>query len=287
MKGHREGVIVTGASGIVGGAIAGALAIAGFAVTAVARSPITTSIAGIRALRVSRYEELVAMPDLLDGTRTIFHFADRADRKTYDATNRGEAADIAGALADAAVGSGVPGFVLASSIYAERPERSSYGWSKQAAEGALAERASALRLSIALRLPPIYGPGSRGMFALLARHVAAGHPLPLGAAIMPRRFLGIDNLCDLARILATNETPLSGTYTPTDPEPVDLATLAKLIGTAVGRRPRLVPVPFVDLVLSRDTIVTPATAEQKRLALEADLGWRARYTTAEQLGYLS
>ncbi|WP_081974574.1 NAD-dependent epimerase/dehydratase family protein [Sphingomonas taxi] len=286
MTHYRRNVIVTGASGIIGAAIVDVLARAGFTVTAVARSPAAASVDNVRPLRVNRYEDLAAMPDLLEQTETIFHFADRANRKMYDVANRGEAADLMKTLASAAVDTGVCGIVLASSIYADRPNRSAYGWSKQAAEQVLAERASEFRVAISLRLPPVYGHGSRGMFASLAKHVAAGHPLPLGAATAPRRFLGIENLGDLTCLLARSETPLRGIYAPADPEPINLAALSSLIGSAVGRGARLVPVPFIDL-LSRDTIVDATVARQQRLALEVDLGWRPRHTTAEQLGYLS
>lgn len=286
MNNHQRNVIVTGASGIIGAAIASALARTGFTVTAVTRSPVTASTDGVRPLRVDRYEDLAVMPELLAQTRTIFHFADRANRKVYNVANRSEAADLVGTLANAAVDAGVRRIVLASSIYADRPNHSTYGWSKLAAEQALAKRASELRVAIALRLPPVYGRGSRGMFASLAKHVAAGHPLPLGAATALRRFVGIDNLSDLTCLLARSDKSLRGVYAPADPEPINLATLSSLIGDVVGRKARLVPVPFIDL-MSRDTIVDATVARQQQLALEADLGWRARYSTAEQLSYLS
>lgn len=226
------------------------------------------------------------MPDLLRQTRMIFHFADRADRKMYNAANQGDAAALMRTLTNAAADTGVHGIVLASSIYADQPGRSAYGRSKLAAEQVLVEGASALRIAIALRLPPVYGCGTRGMFASLAKHVTAGYPLPLGAATALRRFLGIDNLNDLACILARFERPLRGIYAPADPEPINLATLASLIGNSVGRSALLVPVPFIDF-LSRDTITNKIAAREQQLSLETDLGWRARYATAEQLGYLS
>jgi nucleoside-diphosphate-sugar epimerase len=288
MMEHGNATIVTGAGGFVGAAVVQALASAGLPVIAVARSAVMPSHALVEPIRVDRYKALRDRPELLARTRTILHFADRADRKAYDESNRGDAAALVAALADACAQHHVPRLIVASSIYADRPERSAYGWSKHAAEHALALATPAPGVAIALRLPPVHGLGSHGMFASLARHVAAGHPLPLGLAMRPRRFLGIANLCDLARHIAgaDGESLTSGVYAPADPEPMSLKDVTQAIGLATGCRPRLIPVPFIDR-LSPATIIDPAAALRHRAELQHDLGWRAPWRTDEQLAYLS
>lgn len=169
MNDEQPFVIITGSSGFVGSAVAWAFVEAGIPVVAVARRALVRGHGLLRPIVVGDYADVCEMPDILSGARAFFHFADQADRRRYDARNRGDAAVLAGKLAAACRRGGVGRFVLASSIYAGQPDRSDYGWSKRAAEKSVLEAATQSMTTIALRFPPIYGPGSGGMFAAVAR----------------------------------------------------------------------------------------------------------------------
>jgi nucleoside-diphosphate-sugar epimerase len=282
----RSPAIVTGASGFAGSAIVQALAASGIPVAAVSRRTVESSHPLIRTIAVQSYDELSDMPELLGQARAVFHLADRADRKGYGEANRSEAAGLVSRLAAACVRHDIARFILASSIYADRPDRSHYGWSKRHAEAALLDVSSRPDMAIVLRFPPLYGQDGRGMFAMLARHIRSGHPLPLAWATGARRFLGIANLCDLARHCVTATSLRSGVYAPADPDPISLRTLALQIGAAVGRPARLIAVPFVDR-LSSGTLIDPVQAAENQTAIRQGLNWQPKAGVGEQLDYLS
>src|SRR5688572_2866039 len=122
MSDQRTGAIVTGANGFIGAAVVRALTDAGIRVIAVTRSA-ATSHPLVHPLRVDRYEALCKMPDVLARARIVFHFADCADRKEYNASNQHRSADLVRMLAEASMRAGVRRLVVTSSIYADRPER--------------------------------------------------------------------------------------------------------------------------------------------------------------------
>lgn len=286
MSRENARVIVTGASGTIGAAVTTVLAAAGVDVVAVSRSPMNSLPAPVRRIQIDDYDSFIERPGSLAGVDMIFHAADRANRRSYDPSNVGEAATLTRKLSFAAARAGVPRIVLASSIYSDKPDKSLYGRSKREAEEALQHASSSFESAVALRLPPVYGPGSKGMFAALARHIAAGRPMPFGAARSPRRFLGLGNLSDLILHMATNEVASSGVYAPADPEPFSLKDLARMIGASVNRRTIFIPIPLIDR-LSPATIISVSAASTHRDQIYDDLGWRANRSTISQLDYLS
>ncbi|QYU68612.1 NAD-dependent epimerase/dehydratase family protein [Leptolyngbya sp. 15MV] len=284
MSARRSLILVTGASGFVGQALCARLAIAGLDVLAVSRQPSHIDNR-VRTLVVDNYALLANMPEVLAAAVAIIHLADRSHRKSYTGHNYAEAAEVVEQLAAAAGNAGVERFLFASSIYADHPEKTLYGRSKLAAELALARSAAPFAAAVSLRLPPIYGDGAAGMFGALSDQIAKERPLPLGRAVAPRRFLGIDNLGSLV-LSFCRDSNAGGIYSPADPEPISLKNLALEMSRIGGKRLRLFSVPFIDR-LSTETIVEPAVARREADRVARDLAWRPEFTLGEQLGYLS
>jgi len=120
-----------------------------------------------------------------------------------------------------------------------------YAVSKWEAESALRRISRDTGMEVVIVRPPlVYGPGVRGNLALLARWISKGIPLPLGRVTTNRRTLiGIDNLTDLLVMCAIKEEAANRVFLAGDSEDLSTVDLLRLIGRALGRRPRLLPVP--------------------------------------------
>jgi UDP-glucose 4-epimerase len=119
-----------------------------------------------------------------------------------------------------------------------------YGVSKLEAERRV--RAIAMKEAIAapvLRLPAVYGPGMKANLARLFWAVDKGLPLPFSLVKNRRSFAYVGNV--VAAIQALLESPAAAHQTVYVSDGEDLATpeLIRRIGRALGKRPRLFPVP--------------------------------------------
>jgi nucleoside-diphosphate-sugar epimerase len=261
-------VLVTGATGFIGGALVSALHARGHEVVAMVGSvgsALPESVARWVAPRLP-----AVAPDaveVLRGFDAVVHAAARAhvlDETASDPLAAFREANTAGtvALARAAAAAGVRRFVFLSSIGVNgstsgampfradgvpQPD-SPYAQSKWEAEQALDALAAGPdnRSGMTVhhvRPPLVYGRGARGNFALLARLVGTGLPLPLGALRAPRSFVALDNLVDLLVRLVEHPSPPSGVLLVADAEVTTTADFVRAIAGAMGRRAVLVPVP--------------------------------------------
>jgi len=146
---------------------------------------------------------------------------------------------IYGAAADA----GRTRIITAGTI--PSPENA-YGQSKlEAEEGLRKLERDDFRVAI-LRLPMVYGNGSRGNFALISKY--AGY-LPLFPSIGGERSaIYVENLAEFIRITA--DRGASGTFYPTDEKPVTTPELLKAVRCARGRKTCTLRIfdPFVRLI---------------------------------------
>lgn len=146
---------------------------------------------------------------------------------------------IYGAAADA----GKTRIITAGTIPA--PENA-YGQSKlEAEEGLRKLEDDDFRVAI-LRLPMVYGKGSRGNFALISKYAGC---LPVFPSIGGERSaIYVENLAEFIRIAA--EKCASGTFYPTDEAPVTTPELLKAVRRARGKKTRLLGLfdPFVHLI---------------------------------------
>lgn len=246
--------LVTGGTGFVGSHLIDALRRRGDEVTALVRSP--AKAAGLERLGVVLVQgDLDALPALrqaADGTDIIYHVAGRVAARN-DAEFLHANRDGTANLLAAATETGTPRFVLVSSMAAGGPSQrgrplsgaeaprpvTGYGRSKLAGEEVI--RGGRLPWVI-LRPPMVYGPRDTEVLKLfrLARWGVA--PVFGRGDQQLSAVFGAD-LADALIAAGTSPHTVGKTYLPCHPEVFTSRALATQIGTAVGRRVLIVPVP--------------------------------------------
>jgi nucleoside-diphosphate-sugar epimerase len=258
----RLRVLVTGASGFVGAALAARLTSRQIEVRGTHRRAVPPSIAGVEWRHVSQLDQPASLATLLEGCDTVVHLAALAHQAGRAAWGRSAEftrvnVESTRLLAVAARAANVRRFVFASSVAAicsqsdewvdertsPRPD-SDYGRSKLAAEQALEAQ---LRGSdtdwCAVRPPLVYGPGNPGNMARLQRLIELGLPLPLGSIRNRRSFIFIDNLVDALATIVGHPKSIRSVYMLSDGSDFTTPELILQLAAAAGRRVRLVRVP--------------------------------------------
>ena len=253
---------ITGATGFVGGHLLDRALTAGHRVRALTRraQPERSGVEWI----ASTLTDMTALVRLIEGADAVIHVAgvvNAPDRSGFAAGN------IAGteAVLAATQAAGVQRFVHVSSLSAREPQLSLYGWSKLEAEKRVA--VSGLDWSI-VRPSAVYGPGDMEMRDLfrLAQHSLALLP--------PDGQMSAVEVSDLARLLLilTLRPGSKEVFEVDDGRAWRHAEFARAIGTAVGRKVRVLHLP----------------ARLLRLAARADTVFRGTNAklTADRVGYL-
>jgi len=292
-------VLVTGASGFIGRATCAAFAKRGWEVRAAVRNQAT--IADAQTVLGSLEQ---GWP--VDGVDVVVHLAGIAHQihaQNAEAVYQAMNCQATERLARAAMQAGVRRFVFMSSIKVngertpiDRPFRASdapqpedrYGRSKRDAERALASLGGSMEVVI-VRPPLVYGPGVRANFLRLMRLVERGLPLPFGAIRNRRSLVYVGNLVDVTALAATGAVA-GATLLVSDGEDLSTPQLVAELARAMGRGPRLVPVPAALLTLGGaltgmraeigrlvDSLVVDTSETRSRLA------WRPGISTADGL----
>ena len=157
-----------------------------------------------------------------------------------------------------------------------------YAVSKLEAENCLRGISARTGLEVVIVRPPlVYGPGAPGNFRRLMGLILSGVPLPFGCVDNRRSLVGVDNLSDLLINCAHNSAAAGRTFLAADG--VDLSTkeLVSRLARAVGRQPRLIPVPPVALRLGGIALRRADEVDRLIGSLQVDiahtvmtLGWR-------------
>lgn len=257
-------VLVTGASGFIGGTVCRTLAASGMTVLGAVRREAALP-AGVTAFRVDDINGDTDWRQAVTGMDAVLHLAGRAHvmhdhaadpLETFRAINR----DGTAALADQAAAAGVKRFVFVSSIKVNgdfaardqpfRPENipaptDPYGISKAEAEDALTFIAARYGMEIVVVRPPlVHGPGVKGNLATLTKALRLGLPLPLGLANHNHRSLvGVDNLTDLLHVCLTHPDATGRTFLVKDGPDLSTAELIYRMAAALHRSARLLPIP--------------------------------------------
>lgn len=252
-------VLVTGATGFVGGVLCEALKDAGYAVRAAVRAADRPPSAGSSERVV--VGELGAQTDwgrALVDIDCVVHLAARvhasrsliADVEPYMEMNvRGTAS-----LAAAAAAAGVRRFLYLSSIKVNGEETTSrvytpfdkpepadaYGMSKWLGENHLLDVAARGAMeAVIVRAPLVYGAGVRANFLQLLRWVDREWPFPFGAVRNARSLVSVWNLCDLLVLLLKHPAASRHVWMVSDGENPSTPELIRRLGQAMKRRVRL------------------------------------------------
>jgi nucleoside-diphosphate-sugar epimerase len=253
----QPAVLLTGATGFVGSHVTEAFGAAGIRTRALARSVERAS--ALRALGVDvvygSLEDEAALAQACRGTATVVHMAALTHARTSTGYQRANVDGTARLLAAALGSEPAPRrFVLLSSLAAVGPcidgrgvaaadeprPLTAYGRSKLAAERVVLEAADRIEVVI-LRAPAVYGPRDTDLYHFFRLARMGVVPVPTGA---PRQ-LQMVHVADLARavVRAATVPAAAGVYHIAEPQSYSWEEVGRLVGAAVGREVRAVPVP--------------------------------------------
>jgi nucleoside-diphosphate-sugar epimerase len=295
-------VLLTGATGFIGGALAGRLQEAGHALVLPSRDVRAGLPAGAAAPVIPPLEAMTLgdWRPLLDGVDAVIHAAAIAHigpdvpEAAYAAVNR----DASARLAEAARQAGVRRFVFLSSVRAQvgptsravQDERTSpapsepYGASKLEAERLIS---AVFPAATHVRPALVAGGAPKGNLALLAKLAATGLPLPFKRFNAPQATVSRENLID-AVLLALGSNQMTGeTYVVADEPHPTIADMLRWLREGMGRPARLFSAP--EALVQFPAMLASKTEAFERLTggLRVDsaklraAGWKPRQPIAD------
>ena len=305
-------VLVTGASGFVGAAVAARLVQLGCPNTrAAVRRAYTQLPLGVEGCVVPTLAADTDWTSALAGIDSVVHAAARVHVMRESATDPLDAfrrVNVQGTLnlARQAAQAGVRRFVFISSIKVNgeatepgRPFRAddepapqdAYGVSKLEAEVGLRALAETTGMEVVIIRPVlVYGPGVRANFQALMSLVNKGVPLPFGRTSNRRSLVALDNLVDLVCTCLEHPAAAHQTFLVSDGEAVSTAGLVRAMATALGKKPRLLDVPLPWMSRVAQAVGQGAVTQRLFESLEVDidknrqlLGWEPSTRMAEAL----
>lgn len=302
-------ILLTGATGFIGPAVARALVSSGHTVRAAGRRAPHHTIPIAGWTHVPDQTASTNWSTAFDDIDVVVHLAGRAHapRRSADARTKIWSTNVEGTerLARQAASAGVRRFVFLSSLkvhgdesgeqphIATDPMRPTdiYGESKRDAELRLLDVAAASPMELVVIRPPlIVGPGGKANVARLMQIVRSGAPLPFGSVNNRRSILGLSNLADLVVLGVSHprapEQPLlaADAIAPSTPQ------LIQWMAMALNRTARLFRCPPRLLELTAapfglGPVVRRLTRSQEvdASATWTSVGWQPRLTTLQSL----
>lgn len=251
-------ILLTGASGFIGSALADALRLKHH-ITAPVRKTVSTTDTRIKSPVIADLLSLGNSSELFVGCDIVVHTAakahvvgmslDKLKQTNTDATLQ---------LAETAARSGVKRFIFLSSIGVNGISNTkpftiddtpapvdNYALSKLEAEVGLKQLAKDTDMEVVIIRPPlVYGANAPGNFGKLIKLAKKNLPLPLGAIHNKRSLVALDNLVDLVVTCIDHPKAANQTFLVSDDQDVSTTDLLKMMTGAAGIKPWLLPVPM-------------------------------------------
>lgn len=311
-KQHSLNVLVTGATGFLGGSLVSLLSTdEGITVSGTARRQISNLPPGIQCNQVTCLGADTDWTKALNNIQVVIHTAARVhvmNDYANDPLTEFRKVNVGGTLnlARQAEAAGVKRFIFISSIKVNgestvpgKPYTADdqpnpvdpYGISKWEAEVGLQQLAKETGLEVVIIRPPlVYGPGVRANFLSMMRWINRGVPLPLGAIHNKRSLVGLDNLVDLIVTCIKHPAAANQTFLAGDGEDLSTTELLQRMGKALSKPARLVLFPACLITFVASILGKKDVAQRLCGSLQVDisrarelLGWEPPVSVDEGL----
>ncbi|MES2071518.1 MAG: SDR family oxidoreductase [Pseudomonadota bacterium] len=304
-------VLLTGATGFVGHAIAVNLLQQAIPLTCVSRKPLAPDMAAARLQLLPDINAATDWSACLSGITTVIHCAARVHVMNDTASDppalfRSVNVDATLNLARQAAAAGARQFIFLSSVKVNGEETrpgsaftetsppqpsDPYGISKHEAEQSLLALAKITGMAVTIIRPPlVYGPGVRANFLSMMQWVKKGWPLPLGSVHNKRSFVYLDNLVSLVVKCMDHPAACNEVFLVSDGQDLSTTELLQSAAEAFDLRSRLLPFPPAVLMLLATLAGRKSAAQRLCQSLQVDiakarrqLGWTPPYTVRQGL----
>jgi nucleoside-diphosphate-sugar epimerase len=285
-------VLVTGASGFVGGATCAELVRRGHEVVSLVRRPGSEPV-GTRA-QIGDLTDAASLQEGVTSQRAdaVIHLAaelasQRDSRKVHDVNVEGTRR-----LLEACVSDGGPRFVFASTVVTGNahgellepdrplPVETPYGHAKQEAEKLVLD--SGLDAAI-VRPSHVYGPGGWYAEEFVKRLRQPGRFAVIGRG---ENWWDVVRVEDVATALvdSAERAPAGAVYHVADDDPITFYDFVALTARALGvGPPRRIPVWLATIAAGRNAVrAVTRSARTSNARIKVELGWKPEYPSAEE-----